>query len=394
MSGLYPERRFAGFGPSRLDPEPAPLTVVAGKSVRTLRTRVRRLCPRQAGVYGMLDRAGKLIYIGKAKSLRQRLLSYFRAGSRGEKAGRIIQRTRAVVWEPASGEFAALLRELELIRRWRPKYNVQGQPGMRRTCYVCLGRKPAPYLFVTRTPPAGVVGVYGPLQSAGRAGDAVRRLNDLFRLRDCDRSTKMHFADQPDLFAVERGAGCLRAEIGTCSAPCAGGVSRAGYARQTRTARAFLDGNDDTVVRKLEREMANAASAQAYERAAAVRDKLDDVKWLAERLAWLQRARSEFTFVVPFAGEDGRAIWYLIHRGRVLRGIAAPRNPATRRAARDALVECFAASDDSAPLPADQIDSVLLVAAWFKKHPDDRVRAMSPERALELCRPTNAVAKV
>lgn len=392
MSGLYPERRFAGFGPTALDPAPAPLTVVAGKSSRKLRANVRRHCPRQAGVYGMLDARGKLIYVGKAKSLRPRLLSYFRLGSRGEKAGRIIQRTRAVVWEPAAGEFAALLRELELIRRWRPKYNVQGQPGTRKSCYVCLGRRPAPYLFVSRTPPAGLIGCYGPLQSAARAGDAVRRLNDLFRLRDCDQSTRMHFADQPDLFSVERAAGCLRADIGTCSAPCAGGVSRAGYGRLARATRAFLDGNDDTVVRKLEREMANAAAAMAYERAAALRDKLDAVRWLAERLAWLQRARCEYTFVVPFAGEDGRAIWYLIHRGRVLRGLAAPRNAVLRRIAYDALSTCIRDADDET-IPADQLDCILLVAAWFKKHPEDRGRAMTVEQALELCQPTRAVVR-
>ena len=129
------------------------MAVVQGKRPSRLRDKVRRHGPRRPGVYGMVDGRGELIYVGKAKCLRTRLLSYFRAASRGDKAGRIIDHTRALVWEYAPSEFAALLRELELIRRWKPGYNVQGLPGRRRSCYVCLGRKPAPYLFVARTPP-------------------------------------------------------------------------------------------------------------------------------------------------------------------------------------------------------------------------------------------------
>src|SRR5262249_54006602 len=149
-----------------------------------------------------------------------------------------------------------------------------------------------PYLFVTRQPPADVIACYGPLHGGQRVADAVRRLNDLFRLRDCEQSQKMHFADQGELFPMLRPAGCLRYEIGTCSGPCAAGVSRSGYGRQVRAARAFLDGADDSVLRTLEREMAVAAESLAFERAAALRDKLDAIRWLSDRLSWLQRARA------------------------------------------------------------------------------------------------------
>ncbi|HEY1381116.1 MAG TPA: GIY-YIG nuclease family protein, partial [Gemmataceae bacterium] len=245
MSGLFPDRRFAGFGPSRFDPAPvpSPLHFVLARQPGALRQRLRAKCPRRPGVYGMVDGRGSLIYVGKAKCLRTRLLSYFRTGTRDAKAGRIIDHTRAIVWEHAPTEFAALLRELELIRRWKPAYNVQGVPGHRRATYICLGRNPAAYLFATRQPPADAAAVYGPLHGGRKVADAVRRLNDLFRLRDCDQSQKMHFADQADLFPVLRPAGCLRFDIGTCSGPCAGNVTRAAYGRQTRAARAFLDGS-------------------------------------------------------------------------------------------------------------------------------------------------------
>ncbi|HEX4588712.1 MAG TPA: GIY-YIG nuclease family protein [Gemmataceae bacterium] len=395
MTGLFPDRRFAGFGPSHFDPSSAAtaLHFVLARQPTALRNRLRQKCPRRPGVYGMVDPRGRLIYVGKAKCLRTRLLSYFRTGSRDPKAGRIIDHTRAIVWEHAPTEFAALLRELELIRRWKPSYNVQGVPGSRRAMYICLGRKPAPYLFATRQPPAEVNAVYGPLTGGRKVADAVRRLNDLFRLRDCEQAQKMHFADQGELFPMLRPPGCLRVEIGTCTGPCAGGVTRNGYGRQTRAARAFLDGRDYSAVRALERDMAAAATAKAYERAAVLRDKLEILQWLADRLAWLQSARAEYTFVYPLAGEDGHALWYLISRGRVRAVVAAPRDITTRRAARAAIQAVFGPqAPEPATLPIEQMDSILLVAGWFRKYGEEKGLRLAPKDALGLCAAGTALA--
>jgi excinuclease ABC subunit C len=395
VTGLFPDRRFAGFGPSHFDPSSAAtaLHFVLARQPTALRNRLRQKCPRRPGVYGMVDPRGRLIYVGKAKCLRTRLLSYFRTGSRDPKAGRIIDHTRAIVWEHAPTEFAALLRELELIRRWKPSYNVQGVPGSRRAMYICLGRKPAPYLFATRQPPAEVNAVYGPLTGGRKVADAVRRLNDLFRLRDCEQAQKMHFADQGELFPMLRPPGCLRVEIGTCTGPCAGGVTRNGYGRQTRAARAFLDGRDYSAVRALERDMAAAATAKAYERAAVLRDKLEILQWLADRLAWLQSARAEYTFVYPLAGEDGHALWYLISRGRVRAVVAAPRDITTRRAARAAIQAVFGPqAPEPATLPIEQMDSILLVAGWFRKYGEEKGLRLAPKDALGLCAAGTALA--
>src|SRR5205809_6003037 len=151
MKGLFQRQTFSGFGPLGLavDSEAPSLYVVRSRRPARLRARVRTDGPRLPGVYGMVDEGGELIYVGKAKCLRSRLLSYFRPRSRDPKAGRILQHTRKLVWEYVPSEFAALLRELELIRRWRPRFNVQGQPHRQRT-YICLGRQPAPYVFLTR----------------------------------------------------------------------------------------------------------------------------------------------------------------------------------------------------------------------------------------------------
>jgi excinuclease ABC subunit C len=282
-----------------------------------LRARVRQDCPRRPGVYGMVDARGELIYVGKAKSLRARLMSYFRPRSRDPKAGRILAATRSIAWEVQPSEFAALLRELELIRRWRPRFNVVGQPGRRRRTFVCLGRRPAPYAFATRRPPSGVLACFGPVPAGRRARDAMRRLNDLFQLRDCPQAQEMIFADQGELFPIVRAAGCIRHEIGTCLGPCAAACSRAAYADRVRAAHAFLSGRDVAPLHLLKQEMEAASVALAFERAAALRDKLETLHWLHVHLARLRVARERYSFVYPVAGEDGEDRWYLIHRGRV-----------------------------------------------------------------------------
>src|SRR5262249_1285338 len=120
MDGLFPCRTLRSFGPNRLDPSRETPTVVRGSATPRsgVRDRVRLQCPRRPGVYGMVSRKGELVYVGKAKCLRARLLSYFRTKSRDAKAGHILGQAKFIVWEYAPSEFAALLRELELIRRW------------------------------------------------------------------------------------------------------------------------------------------------------------------------------------------------------------------------------------------------------------------------------------
>ena len=334
----------------------------------------------------MLDPDGKLIYVGKAKSLRVRLLSYFRPKSRDRKAGRILGSTRSIVWECLPSEFAALLRELELIRRWRPHFNVQGQPHRRRHIYVCLGRRPAAHVFLAARPAGNVLACFGPIPPGETARQAVRCLNDGFRLRDCPRKQVMVFADQGELFPVPRGAGCIRHEIGTCLGPCVAACSQASYGQQVRAVRAFLEGRDLSQLTVLERDMEAASAALVFERAAALRDRLQALRWLREHLERLERARRDHTFVYPIRGPEGEERWYLIHQGRVKAALAAPRSPEAAQAALGVIEPLYRSKTTStAALAVPEIDGVLLVAAWFRKHPEERGRTLTPWQALDLC---------
>jgi excinuclease ABC subunit C len=384
VDGLFACGRFTGFGPNRFDPWLPANAVhqVEGGRPSTLRARLRELCPRRPGVYGMIDAHGTLIYLGKAKALRPRLLSYFRARSRDPKAGRILRQTRAITWEHAPSEFAALLRELELIRVWRPRFNVRGQPHRRRRAYVCLGRSPAPYVFLSRRPPAGALGAFGPVPAGRRAREAVDHCNDWFQLRDCSQAQAMHFADGTELFPTVRAAGCLRYEIRTCLGPCAGACSREKYYDHVRAASAFL-GGAPVVVESLEREMMAASQALAFERAARLRDRLESFRWLQEHLKRIRRARRAHSFVYPVSGHQANDIWYVIHRGSVERAIAVPGDAiGRRRAARSVGTVYRTKRRRPEPHAVEEVDTVFLIAAWFRRHPEEQAKCLRPVELL------------
>ncbi len=396
MARLLFPGRLTDFGPVGLGPvsRPRPFQMVLGSRPTQLRQQVRLLGPRQAGVYGMFDRYGNLIYIGKAKNLRGRLLCYFRPPRQHGKERKILSQTRAIAWEKSADEFAALHRELELIRRFRPRFNVQGQPNRRRHTMVCLGRKRAPYLFLAAQPPAATLAAFGPVRSGRHLQEAVRRLNHWFGLRDCPASQELVFADQAELFPILRQPGCLRFELGNCLGPCTGSCTRAAYAQRVEQARRFLEGTDLSPLEQLTSAMDQASASQQFERAASLRDKLTAIGWLHDRLAQLRHIRKNHTYLYPLAGPKGSATWYLIHGGRSVAALPAPRCNESRLRAAATLKAIFqpaaAATHPGLLETYEHLDGLLLVAAWFRRYPQERQRLLTPEQALALCQPDQA----
>jgi excinuclease ABC subunit C len=380
---LFTDGRFLDFGSSAYLPQGTACRCsrVEGAKPSLLRAQLRLLAPRQPGIYGMIDGDEQLIYVGKAKNLRVRLQSYFRKKGRPAKAGRMVSLARSIVWEVVPSEFASLLRELELIRRWRPRFNVQGQPLRRRLTFLCLGRPPAPYLFLSRNITSRVQAAFGPITHSVRAIDAVRRLNDWFRLRDCPQPQEMIFPDQKELFPQIRDPGCLRMDIGTCLGPCTGTCTRANYRSQVRQARDFLNGVDLTPLTQMREEMQAAAVAQQFERAAALRDRLVTLQWLADRLERIRVAQREMSFIYPTPGFDGRTMWHLIHGARTVAALEAPIDSVSRKMAAEKIAAIYrtgAGLLDS----YEHADSMMVVMQWFRKHPGERKRCLTPDEAM------------
>ena len=210
-----------------------------------MRATVREGVVNRPGVYWMVAEDGEIVYVGKSKQLRARLMSYFRAAYPEDKGARILREAVKVEWEYQPSEFAALLRELRLIKQYRPRFNVAMKRDVRHYSFIKITRGAAPKLHVVRGASGDDATVYyGPFVGAHRVGDAVRELNDLLGLRDCRSDQRMVFADQRELFhEMARTPGCIRNEIKKCLGPCVGGCTVAEYDRQVAQARAFLEGS-------------------------------------------------------------------------------------------------------------------------------------------------------
>jgi excinuclease ABC subunit C len=335
-----------------------------------LLARVRSLAENRAAVYRMFDPAGRVIYVGKAKRLRTRLLTYFRARYPDDKAARILYAASEIQWDYVPSEFAAYLGELRQIRKYRPYFNHKGN-RTRRSVLIKIAGGPAPRVYGGASLAREDTRCYGPFRSMVRMLEAVRTLNDLLGLRDCPASTPMFFADQGDLFESSRQAGCMRYEFGFCSGPCAGFVSELDYRRRVETAMAFLEGRTIQPIDRVVAAMEEASRTAQFELAARWREKFEQLEWL---LASTSRARSAvdlLTFVYRDPGDFGDDRVYLLRRGVVRASFPYPATPIEHEAFRAVVAEEATRPDSSAgPLPLDSIDEVLLMMYWFRAHPD------------------------
>lgn len=334
-----------------------------------LRARVRALAENRPGTYRMLDATGAVIYVGKAKRVRTRLLSYFRAQYPADKASRILYAAHDIQWDYTPSEFSAYLAELRQIRRWRPRFNV-ALNRTRRSVLIKIGGGPAPRIYVGAGVVPGDLRAYGPFRSLGRTIESVRTLNDLLQLRDCADKMPIAFAGQGDLFGAPTRAGCARHELGFCTGPCGGFVAEWEYRRRLETAIAFLEGRTIQPIDRAVAAMTEAAAAAQFETAGRWRDRFEQLEWL---LAATSRSRSAIdllTFVYRDPGTFGDDRAFVIHRGSVRATFPFPSTPIEHEAFRAVVAEAAAVDEPAWPLPLDRIDEILLVMRWFRKHPD------------------------
>jgi excinuclease ABC subunit C len=335
-----------------------------------LRRRVGALAENRPAVYQMFDATGRVLYVGKAKRLRTRLLTYFRAKYPDDKAARILYAASEIRWDYVPSEFAAYLGELRQIRKFRPHFNHKGN-RTRRSVLIKVAGGPAPRVYSGGTLAREDVRCYGPFQSMARTFEAVRTLNDLLGLRDCQPSMPVIYAGQGDLFAAPRQAGCMRHQFGFCSGPCAGFVTEREYRNRVDTAVAFLEGRTLQPIDRVVASMQAAAEGSQFELAARWRSKFEELEWL---LAATSRARSAIdllTFVYRDTGDFGDDRVYIIRRGVVKASYPYPATPIEHEAFRAVVgEEKNQPQSATGPLPLESIDEVLLMMAWFRAHPE------------------------
>ena len=256
--------------------------------------------PNRPGVYLMKDARGTVLYVGKAQSLRSRVRSYWQKQS----AGGEVHLIRSVIDKVADLEYTltdsvseALLLEINLVKRHRPRYNVRLKDD-KSYPFIKITGEEFPRVERTRKLPADGSRYFGPYASASSVDEAMNLIRRIFPFRTC--TLDIHEGRK----AIERP--CLLYHIKRCQAPCVGYIGKSDYRAQIEQIERFLDGRQEDVVRELSRQMNEASDATEYERAAALRDKVRAVERTMESQKMAAHRTTEED-VLGLARQDNQA---------------------------------------------------------------------------------------
>ncbi|MBN8500854.1 MAG: excinuclease ABC subunit UvrC [Sphingomonadales bacterium] len=215
------------------------------------------------GVYRMLDARGDVLYVGKARALKNRVANYLQVDRLPLRLKRMVAQTRSMTIVTTNSEAEALLLEAQLIKRYRPPYNVLLRDDKSFPFILLRADHDFPRITKHRGARRAKGNYYGPFASAGSVNTTINALQKLFLLRSCT-----------DSFFARRDRPCLLYQIKRCSAPCVGRIDAAGYAELVSEAKDFLGGKSSAVQAKLNAQMEQAAAALDFETAAILRDRL------------------------------------------------------------------------------------------------------------------------
>ena len=227
---------------------------------------------RKPGVYRMLDVQGKVLYVGKARNLKNRVSSYFRASGLATKTMAMVAKIHRIETTVTKSETEALLLEQSLIKADRPPYNILLRDDKSYPFVHISTQDGFPRLSFHRGLKKGAGKYFGPFPSAAAVRDSLNVLQRLFMVRQCE-----------DSYFKNRSRPCLQHQIRRCSAPCVGLVSKEDYAEDVELAILFLQGKSIDVLDQFKTKMDAAASAMDYERAAKYRDQILQLRKIQER---------------------------------------------------------------------------------------------------------------
>ena len=254
-------------GKERFHEERATKTVASAQpdletGIKAIRDTVKTLKPRP-GVYRMLDTRGDVLYVGKARSLKARVANYTQVKNLSIRLQRMVSQTRAMEIVVTNSEAEALLLEAQLIKRYRPPFNVLLRDDKSFPFILLRADHAFPRIQKHRGARRAKGNYYGPFASAGSVNKTLNALQKLFLLRSCT-----------DSFFNNRDRPCLLYQIKRCSAPCVGRIDEAGYESLVQEAKDFLSGKSGAVQSNIEKQMAKAAENLDFETAAILRDRL------------------------------------------------------------------------------------------------------------------------
>jgi excinuclease ABC subunit C len=331
--------------------------------------------PAKPGVYIMKDADGRVIYVGKAVVLRNRVRSYFHdSAEHTPKTERLVAEVADLEWIVTQSELEALVLECELIKRYRPRYNVRLKDDKRYPYIKITYQEDFPHILVVRNMVQDGARYFGPFTSAQTVYQSLELLRRLFPYRTCDRE-----------ITGRDPRPCLYYHIKRCLGPCIGAVGREAYRQMIDRACLFLEGKQEEIIEGLRREMLAAAEALNFERAAELRDQVAAITQIIERQRIVSEHLRDHDFIA-FAREDGQAcVQVFFVRGGKLIGREYFVLTGTQGEAEAALLSAFLTQfyDEAAEVPPEivvqsDLDEFTVIEEWLRRKRGTKVTIEVP----------------
>ncbi|MFP3981230.1 MAG: excinuclease ABC subunit UvrC [Desulfobacterales bacterium] len=332
--------------------------------------------PRSPGVYLMKNASGRIIYVGKAANLKSRLRSYFSNTARMDaKTGVLVKHVSDFETMVTASETEALILESNLIKQHRPRYNVilkddKRYPSLR----IDPSRKYPNLTIVRKTRKDGAL-YFGPYASAGAVKQTLKMIHRMFKLRKC-RSPEVKPRTRP----------CLNYQIGACMAPCCYPVDPEEYRKIVSEVRMFLNGRTPDLIRRIRSEMQDAAEAQNYEAAAALRDKMQALeKTLEKQVAVTTDFVDRDVLAVQRAGERAVVMLLKVRNGYLqgMRDFSFTDAISADTEILGALLKQYYAENDAIPdeiLTGIRMPDMALYGQWLSEIRGRKVKLHAPQR--------------
>jgi excinuclease ABC subunit C len=266
--------------------------------------------PTQSGVYLMKNSVDKIIYIGKAKNLRNRVKNYFQDSKDfSAKTKALVMNIFEIEYLLTKTEVEAFLLEASLIKKHRPKYNIRLKDDKSYPYIQLSWHNEFPRLYLSRKVKKDGSLYFGPYTSGGAVFGTIRFLNRLFRIRDCT-----------DHFFKTRKRPCMTYQIGRCTAPCVDLISSENYRAEAEGAKDFLKGRSKKLLKDLKQKMLMAAAEEKFEVAAKMRDSLEAIKNIMAKQIVINDVSEKDQDVVSYYGDERGVLVETLHirSGRVI----------------------------------------------------------------------------
>ncbi len=317
------------------------------------------MLPNAAGVYYFKDSRGDILYVGKAKSLKHRVKSYFSQESmRSKKIADMLKKSYEITWTETDTELGALLLESKEIKRLLPPYNVMDKRYQNLPFIKIDTSDPYPKLEITDTIDNDNSEYYGPFRSAFLAKTVISIVDKTFRLRKCEKMPKGKAARS-----------CLFFHIDKCVSPCTNG-NQADYVGELEKVRSFLSGNADGILARLEAEMKNYSSMLEFEKALILKNNLLELQKLFQNKIDVPSSvkKNNAVFLLPASGREKTIEIFVIRHGTLFhQEIIGRMAPLTgiKHIIHNAF---YNGLPENTPFTKESVNEMKIISSWLFKH--------------------------